>query len=207
MNARASQHFEREASGLASRYDSITFDEVHGAIAPYLPAPPADILDIGAGSGRDARALAALGFRVTAVEPSASFRLIAAAASAESGIRWVDDRLPRLASLDGQVGAFDFILCSAVLMYVPPRDLGQSLAAMARLLAPEGHLTISVRDPAPREPHGLIHRHDDAVILGAAQQAGLGLAERSERGDALGRAGNLWRNFVFAHCATAAQPA
>jgi 2-polyprenyl-3-methyl-5-hydroxy-6-metoxy-1,4-benzoquinol methylase len=207
MSARASQHFDREASGLASRYDSLTFDEVHGAIAAFLPAASADILDIGAGNGRDARALAALGFQVTAVEPSASFRLIAATASPQSGVEWVDDRLPRLASLDGQAGAFAFILCSAVLMYLPPGDLGQSLATMSRLLAPPGHLAISIRDPAPGEPQGLIHRHDDAAVLRAAQQTGLRLAERSERGDALGRAGNLWRSFVFAHRTTAGQPA
>lgn len=206
MSARALRHFEREATELASQYDSISFNAVHGAIARYLPLPPAQILDIGAGSGRDARALAALGYSVVAVEPSAAFRAIAAASSPQPGISWLEDRLPRLASLSTHAGAFDFVLCSAVLMYVAPRDLAESLAAMGRLLAPNGHLAISVRDPAPNEPEGLLHRHADSAIVTAAEKAGLRLAERSERGDALGRAANLWRSLVFARPCAATRP-
>lgn len=206
MSARALSHFEREASGLASQYDSISFEQVHGAIASYLPAPPAQILDVGAGSGRDARALAALGYEVTAVEPAASFRNIASASPPHPRISWLDDRLPRLASLKSRAGVFDFILCSAVLMYVPPGDLGQSFTAMGRLLAPNGHLAISVRDPAPGEARGLIHRHVDSAIVIAAEEAGLRLAEQSEREDALGRTGNVWRSLVFERPGADARP-
>src|SRR6185295_5180678 len=51
----------------------------------------------GAASGRDARAMTERGLEVIAVEPSAGLRSIAEANSAR--VRWIDDRLPRLAVL------------------------------------------------------------------------------------------------------------
>ncbi len=54
-------------------------------------------LDIGAGSGRDARALAAHGLNVTAVDHPPDFVL--SGRRATSGIRWIDDRLPDLARI------------------------------------------------------------------------------------------------------------
>ena len=198
MSARALSHFEREASGLASRDDSISFEQVHGAIAPYLPALPAEILDVGAGSGRDARALAALGYDVVAVEPSASFRALAGRHDGGEGIQWVDDRLPRLRSLGSRAGQFDFILCSAVLMYVSSRKIGASFKTMATLLSDRGKLALSVRDRAGGESPALCISHHDADLVAAAKEAGLRLVERREKADALGRRDNLWRTFVFA---------
>jgi SAM-dependent methyltransferase len=195
MNERATRHFDREAADLAPRYNSITFEEVHAAVAAYLPARGAQVLDVGAGSGRDARALALLGYRVTAVEPSAVFRWIAEEEGV-ANITWLNDSLPRLKMLDRQSAAFALILCSAVLMYLPASDIGPSFATMARLLAAEGHLAVSVRDPTPDDLPGLFHRFASEVLIDAAEQAGLELVEERVLGDALGR-GNCWRSLVF----------
>jgi SAM-dependent methyltransferase len=198
VSCRDVSHFDRKAVDLAERYDSITFEDVHVGIEAYLPTPPAKILDIGAGSGRDARALARLGFRVTAVEPSAAFRAIASRAGLDDPhISWVDDHLPSLATLGEEPGSFQFILCSAVLMYLPARDLGPSVSRMAGLLSPGGHLAVSIRDPAPHEAQELIHCHRNADLVEAAAKAGLALVDEIERDDALGRAVNRWRNLLF----------
>ncbi len=66
--------YAAEAERLVSQYESIAFSEIHAAILPLLPAPPAHVLDIGAGTGRDAAGFAALGYRVTAVEPTLELR-------------------------------------------------------------------------------------------------------------------------------------
>ncbi|MFE2409972.1 SAM-dependent methyltransferase, partial [Kitasatospora sp. NPDC059408] len=50
-----------EAQALALQYESVTFAEVHREMLHLFPAPPAAVLDVGAGTGRDAAALAALG--------------------------------------------------------------------------------------------------------------------------------------------------
>jgi SAM-dependent methyltransferase len=197
VSCRGLSHFDRKAGDLARRYDSITFEDVHVGIEAYLPTPPAKILDIGAGSGRDARALARLGFRVTAVEPSAAFRAIACRVGLDTPISWVDDHLPSLATLEEETGSYQFILCSAVLMYLPARDLGSSFSTMAGLLSTAGHLAVSVRDPAAGEPQELVHLHRSADLVEAAAEAGLVLIDEIERDDALGRAVNRWRNLIF----------
>jgi SAM-dependent methyltransferase len=189
-------YYDRLAVGLAPRYDAVTFEVVHPNLSKHLPSE-GRVLDIGSGSGRDARGLAARGLRVTAVEPSVAFRHLGEASSLD-GITWVDDRLPKLERLD-TVQPFDFILCSAVLMLLNPVDLRESFRTMARLLAENGRLAVDVRDPMPGEPMGIFHVHHEASILEAAIAAELACIDYAERDDALGRPEYLWRSYVFSH--------
>lgn len=85
-------YFDSAAAMLATRYNSVRFADVHADIVSRLPTGVARVLDVGAGSGRDARALAALGHHVTAVEPAAGLRSIGEAC--DCGVSWIDDRLP-----------------------------------------------------------------------------------------------------------------
>lgn len=197
--ADAVDYYERDAAGFAARYDSVSFAAVHPLLGRYLPARGA-ALDIGAGSGRDARALAAHGLDVTAVEPAAGFREIGAAS--DPGIRWIDDRLPDLARL-ADARRFDLILCSAVLMLVPPTDLTASLVNMAGLLAPGGRIVINIRRPMPGEPVDIFFAHSDAEILAAVAAAGLVCLDLAEARDALGRETYHWRSFIFERARTA----
>lgn len=192
----APAYYDRYAEAFAARYDAVPFDAVHPLLARYLPES-GRVLDVGAGSGRDARAMASRGLAVTAAEPSACLRAIASARS--PGIRWIDDRLPKLASLGDAAGQFDFVLCSAVLMLIAPEDLAPSLAGMARLLTPSGRLGLNLRAPAAGEPGNLFFDHTDEAVLVAARATGLIAIDRSEAGDAIGRAAYRWRSFVFAH--------
>jgi len=190
----AVEYYDQDAPAFARRYDSVTFDSVHVGLTDLLPAKGAAVLDVGAGSGRDARALAARGFRVTAVEPSAAFRQMA---GTDGRIAWVDDRLPGLSSLCAGDQRFAFILCSAVLMLVPRHELAPSFAAMARLLEAGGMLAINLRNPVVGEPAELVHAHSDDDILTAAGDAGLCVIRRDIASDALGRDGHCWRTFIF----------
>ena len=70
--------YDANAEIVLGRYEAIPADKVHGWLADLLPAAPATILDVGAGSGRDAAWLAAKGHDVIAVEPSANMRAAAA---------------------------------------------------------------------------------------------------------------------------------
>lgn len=189
-------YYDADPDGFARRYATVTFETVHPLLSRHLP-PNGMALDIGAGSGRDARALAASGLTVTAVEPSHGLRTIGAAAS--SDILWVDDRLPLLACLTDEAGHYDVVLCSAVLMLVAPADLARSFETMARLLTPKGILAINIRAAMPTEPADLFFSHADADIMSAAQAVGLDCIDRVEAADALGRAPYRWRNFIFSH--------
>ncbi len=59
--------YEHNASTVASRYESVTFEQVHDWLASVLPDRPGLVLDVGAGTGRDAAWLAAHGHEVLAV--------------------------------------------------------------------------------------------------------------------------------------------
>jgi len=70
-------HYDQKAEQLVSQYESLTFEHVHPALPTMLPPPGATILDIGAGSGRDAAWFAAKGYDVVAAEPSEAMRTLA----------------------------------------------------------------------------------------------------------------------------------
>jgi protein-L-isoaspartate O-methyltransferase len=67
--------YAEEAKDLFKRYESISGAETHKAVLHLIPAAPAHILDVGAGTGRDAAWFASMGHRVTAVEPTEAMRL------------------------------------------------------------------------------------------------------------------------------------
>jgi SAM-dependent methyltransferase len=187
------ERYDRCASSLARRFDSVSFEQVHNELLDQFPSPPARILDVGAGSGRDANALERMGYDVTAVEPAAGLRRIGKARTGD--VKWVDDRLPSLSRLHRQANHFDFILCSAVLMSIAPSELAPSIASMASLLRQEGRLSVSVREQAP-DNADVFYSHSDEDILGAANAAGLSCVKQTIASDAIGR-GFLWRSFVF----------
>lgn len=195
LEEKAVRYYDRDAAAFIRRYDALRFEDVHSEILRFLPRRPASILDIGAGSGRDARALAKLGYNVTAVEPAAGFRI--GAAAKDEHVRWIDDQLPNLHSLKDEQRPYDFILCSAVLMLVQPRHIQTSFDTMARLLAIGGKIAVSVRDPVADEPAEIFHRYDTKTLMSAAAGAGLHLIDAHEPSDALGRPNHRWRSLIF----------
>ena len=165
---------------LVRQYEGLAFEDVHRDLLPLLPAPPARVVDIGAGTGRDAAALARRGHAVTAVEPTAALRDAAQRLHPEAAIRWIDDALPDLDRLQALGERFDLVLLSAVWMHLDPAERARGMARVAALLAPGGVLSLSLRHgpvPAGRrmfevtadetrvlaEGHGLVTLHDSAA--------------------------------------------
>lgn len=72
---RSNQGYADEAPLLLRRYESVSFAEVHRAVAHLFPTAPAGVLDIGAGTGRDAAGFAALGHRMFAVSADETIAL------------------------------------------------------------------------------------------------------------------------------------
>ena len=66
--------YAETADVLVEQYEDVAFSDTHRAILHLLPTPPARVIDVGAGTGRDAAALAALGHSVVAVEPTMEMR-------------------------------------------------------------------------------------------------------------------------------------
>lgn len=194
VTTEAVRHFDREAKGLAQLYEGTTFDLVHPYLIGRLPPLPATVLDIGAGSGRDAAALAGMGYAVTAVEPSFAMRCEAVARHPAATVRWLDDRLPNLDSLVDQ--RFDLILISAVWMYVPRGDRTKAVDRIHRLCSAGGMVAISVRATRPDEIGDFRLPDLDATEYAFAQR-GFRLLERRELPDVLSRPDKTWTIFVL----------
>ncbi|MFA1539231.1 class I SAM-dependent methyltransferase [Actinomadura monticuli] len=178
--------YDTAAADLADQYESVTFAEVHADALHLMPAAPARVLDVGAGTGRDAAALTAIGHRVTAVEPAAGLRERGRALHADRAITWVDDHLPALASLGGR--RFDLVLLTAVWMHLDTAERDPAMRRLAALLAPGGTALLVLRHgPIPAGRH--MFDIPDEETVGLARACGLRVVHRRIRPDLHGRPG------------------
>ena len=191
--------YGENAAALAVKYESIPFAEVHRHIAHLIsPAPPVRrIVDIGAGTGRDAAALAALGHDVTAVEPTPELRAFGQHRHADAAIVWIDDALPDLASMRTRGEAsFDLVLLTAVWMHLDAEERSAAMPNVAALVAPEGLLAMTLRHgPVPSGRRMFDVSPEETTDL--AGRSELTLVHSSRRGDMFGRAEIGWDVLVF----------
>ena len=129
--------------------EAIDFERLHAPILGLLPPAPAAVLDVGAGTGRDAAALAALGHDVVAVEPTRAFLANARALHPDPDIRWVEDSLPDLSTLVEHARGFAFVLCHAVWQHLEDEERRAAMARIASLLAPGGVFALGLRHGPP----------------------------------------------------------
>ncbi|MBU2982883.1 class I SAM-dependent methyltransferase [Lentibacter algarum] len=159
-----SEHYAQ----LENKYNSLSSDEVYAPVAHLLPQPPANCLDIGAGSGRDARWFAELGYNVIAAEPVAGFH--DKASHRDPRITWVHDGLPDPSSLLRDARQFDLITLAAVWHHLEPNKRAPAAISLAKLMRPQGRLILSLRH-GPSHP-GLpvyeVNAADTAALFGTA---------------------------------------
>ena len=143
--------YAEQAEALLERYESRSFLKIHGRVLPLLPNAPGRIVDIGAGTGRDAAGFAALGYDVLAVEPTQAMRANAERLHPSPRIEWIDGSLPNLACLAGRQGSFHGVIMTDVWMHLDPQQRRAAMPNVARLLEPGGVLAISLRHgPVPK---------------------------------------------------------
>jgi SAM-dependent methyltransferase len=130
---------------LISQYESLRFERVHEAELHLLPNTPSRILDIGAGTGRDAAWFAARGHTVLAVEPTLEFRQAGMKLHPSPSIEWFDDALPELSVVTSRGQLFDTIVLNAVWMHLGPSERHRAMAKLATLMARNGILMLSLR--------------------------------------------------------------
>ena len=99
------RRLRRDRRRARKQYESIGFADVHGDILHLFPTTPSHVIDIGAGTGRDAAAFAERGHSVTAVEPTPELRAEASACMPTWPITWIDDSLPDLDRVHGWASA------------------------------------------------------------------------------------------------------
>jgi len=185
--------YSEKAEALARQYEAMDFEEVHGDVLELLPPPPAKALDIGAGTGRDAAALAARGYRVTAVEPTPEFRAIGRSLHEDTGLVWIDDALPELSTVPG---TFDFILLSAVWMHLDTEQRAQAMARVTQLLRGNGVIVVSLRrGPVPEGR--IMFDVSVAETVALAEAHGLRTIYSGERPARSNQPGVWWARLAF----------
>ena len=153
--------------------------DVFAPVAHLLPRAPARILDVGAGTGRDAAWFARQGHSVVAAEPVDELREAGRALHSGARVRFIADALPDLVRTRGMGEAFDLIVACAVWQHVRPEDRAASLAALSSLTAPGAALLLSIRHGAGAPDRPCFPASPDETIALAAA-AGLRLSDRRE---------------------------
>jgi len=157
-----------DTEAMVRRFEAIPFAALHEPVLKLLPKPPARMLDIGAGSGRDAAGFAALGYRVTAVEPMAGLRRRAASLHPSPSIEWVDDSLPELARMTARGEIFDVVMLTGVWMHLAETQHRRAMPIVARFVRAGGVLGLSLRHgPVPTGRRMFPVSGDETIALAA----------------------------------------
>lgn len=143
--------YAEHAETLFRQYQSFKFDSIHRRVLNFFPKAPALILDVGAGSGRDAAHLVGLGHTVTAVEPTIEFVDRARTLHIDVDIDWVIDGLPYLSSVVDRDCTFELILLSAVWMHLDEHQRAESMKTLSILTHSGSIVIMSLRHgPIPK---------------------------------------------------------
>jgi SAM-dependent methyltransferase len=192
------------------------YEAVSGGVSDFFPfvfKSGERVLDIGAGTGRDASRLLNLGIDVRAVEPSAEMRARALAKHPDLEGRLFGGSLPR--DLPGPVsGKYHGVILSAVLMHVPDSEIFDAAFTVRDLLCDDGKLLVSVPtergDVAAgqdRDMHGrLMVLRSAAHVTLLFERLGFTLESEWHSADRAGREGYLWTTLFFRYSGVSPRP-
>jgi SAM-dependent methyltransferase len=187
--------YSDSARALIDQYESLSFEDVQRPVLHLFPPPPARVLDIGAGTGRDAAALARQGHTVTAVEPTPELRAWGQANHPRS-IRWIDDMLPGLPLVSALNERFDLVLLTAVWMHLDAAQQQEAMRTLSTMLAPGGLMSMSLRHGPVPEGRRMFDVSGDEVCA-LADGVALRPLHQVETADMLHRADVRWTFLVL----------
>jgi len=154
------------------RSEAVSSENLLGPFLDMFPPPPARIVDIAAGTGRDAAWLSQRGYEVTAVEPVAALREVGMNLHGAARIDWCDGTLPDLAISPAPARGFDVTLLSAVWQHLDDRDRARSMPNIANLTVVGGLVLISLRQ-GPSAPSQTLHEASVPATVDLASANGL----------------------------------
>jgi SAM-dependent methyltransferase len=137
--------YTEEAAELFKRYEGIPPHEAHRAVLHLIPSIPCNVLDIGAGTGRDAAWFVEMGHRVVAVEPTEAMRLGAMKLHPSQRIEWLDDSLPDLELVRSRSETFELVMLTAVWMHLDAEQRARAMPNVGSLLAGGGTVAMTLR--------------------------------------------------------------
>jgi SAM-dependent methyltransferase len=192
----ALSYYRQHAASLADGYEALAFEDAHPDLVTIVTTERAGavlaVLDVGAGTGRDAAWLADRGHRVVAVEPSEAMQAIGKRLHGDTAIAWVFDNLPTLYEVHATGERFDLIVLSAVWMHLPESERSEALASIYSLLLPGGTAYLTLRI-GPEEPSRGIHSVSMEEFLRLASELSVPVKPLASQSDLLGRKHIAWQ--------------
>src|SRR3546814_10754539 len=129
---------------LTPRFEAISTADLFAPVRERLPTMATRVVDIGAGTGRDAAWFAGNGHQVLAVEPVQELRAAGIALHKDVRITWLDDRLPELSAVM-QEPRFDLVILSAVWQHLDEDDRAVAIRHLGKMTSHGGLLLLSFR--------------------------------------------------------------
>jgi SAM-dependent methyltransferase len=189
--------YAQEAPELFKLYESISPEALHKPVWHLIPAVPSRLLDIGAGTGRDAAAFAAMGHQVLAVEPVDEMREGAMALHPSPRIEWLADTLPALSRVRARGETFGAVLATAVWMHLDATERAEAMPAVASLVAPGGVLLLSLRHgPIPTGRRMFEVTAEETIALAAREDLAC-LVNTVTASTQAGNANVTWSRLAF----------
>ena len=166
------------APELIDRFNAVSSSDLFKPVFDLLPRSRARVVDIGAGSGRDAAWLASMGHTVLAVEPVKEFRDAGMAFHSSAAIEWIDDKLPELIETKRR-GQFELVVLCAVWQHLDACQRRAAMSNLAELTASRGLVIISLRH-GPGSPERTVYPVVPEETVDAASKEGFTLLRRAE---------------------------
>ncbi len=190
------ENYAEEAPELLKRYESISFADTHRTVMHLIPKEPCRVLDIGAGTGRDAAGFAAMGHRVVAAEPTEGMRCGAMALHPSPLIEWLDDSLPDLASLRARGEQFDVVMLTAVWMHLDEQQRRRAIGNVAALVGGGGVMIMTLRH-GPVPPGRRMFEVSAEETISLAEPLGLRCVLNRPAESSLRQPGVSWTRLAF----------
>ncbi|BDA84394.1 hypothetical protein Sa4125_19360 [Aureimonas sp. SA4125] len=161
-------------------YESLSTETIYKNVIDLFPAHVSRIVDVGAGTGRDAAWFAERGHSVLAIEPVSGLRDAGRQLHRSADISWLDDRFPDLAKARLE-DPFDLVLLGGVWQHIADEDRKTAMRSIAAMTRPGGRLIMSLRH-GPGAGARRVIAIDPESTVSDANACGLRVLRRCETG-------------------------
>ena len=186
--------YDAHAATLADGYESVAFEDAYPFLVTLFEEAPLTVIDIGAGTGRDAAWIAERGHTVFAVEPSEAMRTIAQKLHADLNISWIDDHLPHFSDPNLVSREFDVVLANAVWMHIPPDQRDEAMRQLHASTKPGRSAFVSLR-LGPQDSERGMFEISSSEFVARAENAGFTVVPMGDFADLLERPNVRWKMY------------